>query len=188
MRRCLRYGAAASRGSVRTRRNSFATRMRSTWRRRKQRVRRCCASRTARHIVDVMHAKQPDVVMLFYLLGETNLRALLAQAGYAFDAAAARRTLEYYLVRMTHESSLSQMVCAGALARGQPARSWQYFSNALTTDVTPREGSAQEGLHLGALAGALDVVVRHMAASTSKTTCCSSIPHGRANCRQRACR
>ncbi|MEM5389915.1 glycosyl hydrolase family 65 protein [Paraburkholderia phymatum] len=106
-------------------------------------------------------AKQPDVVMLFHLLGETNLRALLAQAGYAFDAAAARRTLEYYLARMTHESSLSQVGCAGALARGQPERSWQYFSNALTTDVTPREGSAHEGLHLGALAGALDVVVRH---------------------------
>ncbi|SEJ79123.1 Glycosyl hydrolase family 65 central catalytic domain-containing protein [Paraburkholderia diazotrophica] len=106
-------------------------------------------------------SKQPDVVMLFYLLGETKLRELLAQAGYAFDATAARRTLDYYLARMTHESSLSQVVCAGALARGQPERSWAYFSNALATDVTPLEGSAHEGLHLGALAGTLDVVVRH---------------------------
>ncbi|CAD6561320.1 glycoside hydrolase family 65 protein [Paraburkholderia sabiae] len=107
--------------------------------------------------------KQPDVIMLFYLLGETRLRLLLEQAGYRFDEAAARRTLDHYLVRLTHESSLSKVACAGALARHDSNLSLRYFMDALGTDMTPCSGSAHEGLHLGALAGGLDVIVRRYA-------------------------
>ncbi|MEX3956460.1 glycoside hydrolase family 65 protein [Trinickia sp. EG282A] len=106
-------------------------------------------------------AKQPDVLMLNYLLGDDTLQALLQRLGYAFDDDAARRTVGYYIDRMTHESTLSRISCAGALARIDSDRSWQYFVDALRVDVDPQAGSSpQEGLHLGAFAAVLDVLQR----------------------------
>lgn len=106
-------------------------------------------------------AKQPDVLMLTYLLGDETLRALLERLGYAFDDDRARRTIDYYIERMTHESTLSRISCAGALARIDPERSWRYFVDALRVDVDPQAGSSpEEGLHLGAFAAVLDVLQR----------------------------
>jgi trehalose/maltose hydrolase-like predicted phosphorylase len=107
--------------------------------------------------------KQPDVLMLFYLLREQGLRTLLDRAGYRFGRAAAQRSLEQCLVRMTHESSLSRVVCAGALAEADPRKSVAFFYGALETDQTPASGSAHEGLHLGSHAGLLDVILHHYA-------------------------
>ncbi|WP_462379880.1 glycosyl hydrolase family 65 protein [Pseudomonas sp. Marseille-QA0892] len=106
--------------------------------------------------------KQADVLMLAYLFTPHELEALFARLGYVLDDDAARRTVEYYMARITHESSLSTVVCAGALARIDPAASWACFRECLDVDLAaPPEGGTREGIHLGAMAGSLDVLQRH---------------------------
>ncbi len=106
--------------------------------------------------------KQPDALMLLFLLGQKELEALLADMGYAFDNEAARRTLDYYLQRTTHESSLSKVVCAGALTHADLIRSYQHFQEALGVDTDPQASdSTAEGMHLGALGGTIGLVMMH---------------------------
>lgn len=106
--------------------------------------------------------KQADVLMLVYLFSPFELEALFARLGYAMDESAIRRTVEYYMARITHESSLSTVVCAGALARIDPAASWGCFRECLDVDLAaPSDGGTREGIHLGAMAGSLDVLQRH---------------------------
>lgn len=104
--------------------------------------------------------KQADVLMLIHLLGFAELQALLEHMGYGFSADDGRRTAAHYLQRITHESSLSRVVCAGALAHLDPGRSWRHYHEALHTDLG--FGSrAGDGLHLGEMAGTLDLLLRH---------------------------
>jgi len=106
--------------------------------------------------------KQPDTMMLLHLLGEEELSSMVNGFGYALDEAAIRRTVEHDLARTAHASSLSDAVCAGALARLDPARSWTYFRETLhPSDDPATHSSAAEGLHLGTMAGMLDVLQRH---------------------------
>jgi trehalose/maltose hydrolase-like predicted phosphorylase len=106
--------------------------------------------------------KQADVLMLLYLLVPGDLIALVREMGYPMDAMQLRRTVSYYLDRISHESSLSRVVCAGALARLDPAASWRFFQRSLCIDLdVSNSTSAEEGLHLGAMAGTLDVLQRH---------------------------
>ncbi|GGJ99560.1 glycoside hydrolase family 65 protein [Pseudomonas matsuisoli] len=106
--------------------------------------------------------KQADVLMLAYLFTVPELNALILRLGYAVDEDAARRTIDYYMARITHESSLSQVVCAGALARTDPEASWSCFTQCLDVDLcSPSDGGTREGVHLGAMAGSLDVLQRH---------------------------
>ncbi len=107
-------------------------------------------------------AKQPDVLMLPYLFAPEELRGLFQRLGYSPDPEAERRTLAFHLARLAHESSLSKMVCAGALAEAEPSLAWTCFQECLRVDVDARADSGtREGVHLGALAGALDVLQRH---------------------------
>jgi len=106
--------------------------------------------------------KQADVLMAYYLLPRQTLQRMLERLGYPHDDASARRTLAYHLARITHESSLSKVVCAGALAVIDREASWSYFEQALQTDLgSPGNGGTQEGVHLGAMCGSLDVLQRH---------------------------
>ncbi len=106
--------------------------------------------------------KQADVLMLFHLLRPASLEALLARLGYRLRPGWARATLDFHLARISHESTLSRPVCAGALAAVDPERSWRYYLQALETDLGPgREASTHQGLHLGAMAGTLEVLQRH---------------------------
>ena len=106
--------------------------------------------------------KQADVLMAYYLLPRQTLQRILKRLGCPHDDASTRRTLAYHLARITHESSLSKVVCAGALAVIDREASWSYFQEALDTDLgSPGNGGTQEGVHLGAMSGALDVLQRH---------------------------
>ena len=106
--------------------------------------------------------KQADVLMLLYLLRPGELIGLIRGMGYAFDGDAIARTVEFHLARVSHESSLSRVVCAGALAEIDPKRSWEFFERSLLIDIDASNSrSAEEGLHLGAMAGTLDVLQRH---------------------------
>jgi beta-phosphoglucomutase family hydrolase len=106
-------------------------------------------------------SKQADVLMLFYLFRAEELRALFGRMGYEFDPAVIPRTIEYYEARTSHGSTLSQIVTARVLARSDRAGSWDLFRTALSTDVDDLQGgTTAEGIHLGAMAGTVDLVQR----------------------------
>jgi trehalose/maltose hydrolase-like predicted phosphorylase len=106
-------------------------------------------------------SKQADVLMLFYLLSAEELRGLLDRLGYRLEPAAIRRNVDYYLRRTSHGSTLSGVVNAWVLARSDRRRSWRFFTEALASDVHDVQGgTTAEGIHLGAMAGTVDLVQR----------------------------
>jgi trehalose/maltose hydrolase-like predicted phosphorylase len=69
-------------------------------------------------------SKQADVLMLLYLLSTDELRSIFERLGYAFEPDAIPRTIDYYLRRTSHGSTLSRVVHAWVLARSDRERSW----------------------------------------------------------------
>ncbi|HSU35453.1 MAG TPA: HAD-IA family hydrolase [Propionibacteriaceae bacterium] len=106
-------------------------------------------------------AKQPDILMLFYLLSAEDLRDTLGRLGYDFSKTAVRETVDFYLARTSHGSTLSRPVCAWLLARADRAGSWSFFNEALDSDLADiQRGTTREGIHLGAMAGTVDLILR----------------------------
>jgi len=106
-------------------------------------------------------AKQADTVMLFYLLSATELRRLFTRLGYEYGADTARKNIAYYDQRTSHGSTLSFVTHAGVLAPIDPESSWERFLVALKSDVEDIQGgTTQEGIHMGVMAGTLDLVQR----------------------------
>lgn len=106
-------------------------------------------------------AKQPDVLMLLYLFSAEELRGLLDDMGYAFPPEAVVRTVAFYLARSTHGSTLSNVVHSWVEARRDRAQSWSFLLQALECDLGDvQTGSTHEGIHLGAMAGSIDMIVR----------------------------
>ncbi|MEU7834844.1 glycosyl hydrolase family 65 protein [Nonomuraea sp. NPDC049129] len=65
------------------------------------------------------------------------------------------------LDRTSHGSTLSAVVHAWVLSRSDRARSWQFFAEALFGDINDIQGgTTAEGIHLGAMAGTLDLLQR----------------------------
>ena len=60
--------------------------------------------------------------MLLLLLSRSELRALLRDLGYEVTADQIARTIDYYLERTSHGSTLSGVVHAWVLARLDPER------------------------------------------------------------------
>ncbi|HEX6758837.1 MAG TPA: beta-phosphoglucomutase family hydrolase [Propionibacteriaceae bacterium] len=109
-------------------------------------------------------AKQADVLMLLYLLGPDGLRDMLDRLGYPTMPDQLRRTVDYYLARTAHGSTLSRVVHASVLARMDRTRAWQTFRDALAADLDDTQGgTTSEGIHLGAMAGTVDIVTRAFA-------------------------
>ena len=105
--------------------------------------------------------KQPDTLMLLYLLSAEELRGVLARLGYSLDGDAIRETVEYYSRRVCHGSSLSRIVHAWVTSRLDRAASWRYLHDALAADFADAgAGSTGEGIHLGAMAGTVDLLAR----------------------------
>ena len=106
-------------------------------------------------------SKQADVLMLLYLLSEDELRELLARPGYELAPDAIPRTIAYYLARTSHGSTLSSVVDAWVLTRSERERAWKFLLEALESDVSDVQGgTTAEGVHLGAMAGTVDIVQR----------------------------
>ena len=106
-------------------------------------------------------AKQPDVLMLFYLLTADELHRIMRSLGYAWLPERIPDTIAYYRERTSHGSTLSAVVTAWLLARSDRARSWSLFEHALNSDITDIQGgTTPEGIHLGAMTGTLDLVQR----------------------------
>jgi alpha,alpha-trehalase len=106
-------------------------------------------------------SKQPDVLMLLYLLSRDELCGLLANMGYEVTEEQLARTVDYYLARTSHGSTLSSVVTAWVLARYDPDEAWQCLQRALQSDIADVQGgTTAEGIHLGAMAGTVDLVLR----------------------------
>lgn len=106
-------------------------------------------------------SKQPDVLMLFYLLSADELREVFSRLGYEFDGEAIPRNIAYYQGRTAHGSTLSRVVMSWILSRADRVGSWDLFRTALASDVEDIQGgTTREGIHLGAMAGTVDLVQR----------------------------
>ncbi len=106
-------------------------------------------------------AKQADTLMLFYLFSEPELRELIERLGYEYTTDTMRRNLDYYEARTSHGSTLSKTVQAWLVSRVDREQSWGIFRDALRSDVADVQGgTTEEGIHLGAMAGTVDLVQR----------------------------
>jgi len=106
-------------------------------------------------------AKQADTVLLFFLFSPEEIRRMFERLDYAWDDDSARRNIDYYDQRTSHGSTLSYIAHAGVLARIDPERSWERFLVALESDVGDVQGgTTKEGIHLGVMAGTVDLIQR----------------------------
>ncbi len=109
-------------------------------------------------------AKQADTVMLFFLFSGAELREIFGRLGYDYGPDTAARNVAYYDRRTSHGSTLSFVTHAGVLAALDPASSWDRFLVALRSDAEDIQGgTTKEGIHLGVMAGTLDVMQRYYA-------------------------
>jgi len=106
-------------------------------------------------------SKQADALMLLFLLSRDELRELLGSLGYEVSADQLERTVTYHLAHTSHGSTLSGVVSAWVLARYEPEQAWQFLLRALESDIADVQGgTTAEGIHLGAMAGTVDIVLR----------------------------
>ena len=106
-------------------------------------------------------SKQADALMLFFLFPEEELRRLFERLGYEYAPDTASKNIAYYEPRTTHGSTLSFVVHAAILADVDPERAWEMFMNALESDVGDIQGgTTKEGIHMGVMAGTLDLIQR----------------------------
>ncbi|WP_052469268.1 glycosyl hydrolase family 65 protein [Pseudomonas massiliensis] len=107
-------------------------------------------------------SKQADTLMLLHLFSPQAIRELVLSLGYAAPQENGREAVAYHLSRISHESSLSHTVCAGAMAHVDMGKSWRFFGQCLGTDLgAAADSGTVEGVHLAAMSGALDVLQRH---------------------------
>ena len=106
-------------------------------------------------------SKQADVLMLFYLFSPEQLSQLFQQLGYPFTDETISKNIAYYMERTSHGSTLSRVVNSWVLARSDRATSWKLFTEALQSDIADIQGgTTREGIHLGAMAGVVDLMQR----------------------------
>ncbi|MFJ6262824.1 HAD-IA family hydrolase [Rhodococcus erythropolis] len=111
--------------------------------------------------VNYQATKQADVLMLLYLFPAEVLTELITRLGYSFDPMSIPRTVDYYVQRTSHGSTLSRVAHTWVLARGNRSQSWEMLTQALSTDLSDSQGgTTREGIHLGAMAGSIDILQR----------------------------
>ncbi len=105
--------------------------------------------------------KQADVLMLFYLLPFDDLENIFSQLGYHFSEEMIAKNIAHYEKVTSHGSTLSKLVHSWVMARSDRSKSWHNFRKALMSDFKDiRGGTTSEGIHLGAMAGTIDLMQR----------------------------
>jgi trehalose/maltose hydrolase-like predicted phosphorylase len=105
--------------------------------------------------------KQADVLMLFYLFSSDRLLQIFHQMGYDFEAKDIPKNIKYYQEITSHGSTLSQVIFSWIKARSDREGSWLSFRKALMSDFSDVQGgTTPEGIHLGAMAGTVDLIQR----------------------------
>ena len=106
-------------------------------------------------------SKQADVLMLFYLFSRTEIMDIFQKLGYDFSEELIWKNIQYYKKRTTHGSTLSRLVFSWILLKYDKQKSWQNFEEVLVSDFEDIQGgTTPEGIHLGAMAGSLDLIQR----------------------------
>lgn len=109
-------------------------------------------------------AKQADVLMLFYMLSPLELGRLCQQLGHQLPADATEQHVNYYRERTSHGSTLSKVVHAAVVDRFDRDFAWQLFLGVLRSDIEDVQGgTTPEGIHLGSMAGSVDIALRQYA-------------------------
>jgi len=104
-------------------------------------------------------SKQADVLMLFYLFSAEELKEIFQRLGYDFPSDTIPKNIEYYIERTSHGSTLSRVVHSWVLARSDRERSWRFCKEALGSDYMDIQGgTTPEGIHLGAMAGSVNII------------------------------
>jgi len=110
-------------------------------------------------------SKQADVLMLFYVLNEKELKQLLTRLGYSLTKSMIKKNFDYYFPRTSHGSSLSMVVHAYvADLIGNKDEAMDNFLVALRSDIyDTQRGTTQEGIHAGVMGATLDLFLRMFA-------------------------
>ncbi|HSI71063.1 MAG TPA: glycosyl hydrolase family 65 protein [Gillisia sp.] len=109
-------------------------------------------------------SKQADVLMLFYLFSRDELRQIFKKLGIEFTEDQIRDNVQYYKERTSHGSTLSRLVFSWILSKFDEEMSWQNFETLIVSDFEDIQGgTTPEGIHLGAMAGSLDLIQRNFA-------------------------
>lgn len=109
-------------------------------------------------------SKQADVTMLLYLFRQEELLGLFERLGYELGEEDLLANVEYYQARTSHGSTLSRVVFTSAMHRHDPEGGGRLFLAALESDLCDIQGgTTEEGVHLGAMAGTIDIVTRYYA-------------------------
>jgi trehalose/maltose hydrolase-like predicted phosphorylase len=110
---------------------------------------------------DYKISKQADVLMIFYLFSREEIEEIFHRLGYPFSPDLIFKNVHYYNQRTSHGSSLSWVTHAWVLARADRQRSWELTKAALSIDLSDvQDGTTREGIHLGAMAGTVDLIQR----------------------------
>jgi len=110
---------------------------------------------------DYKVSKQADVLMIFYLFSSDEIGHMFDRLGYKFTPDMILHNIQYYMRRTSHGSTLSWVAHAWVLARADRQRSWQLARKALDADIADIQGgTTKEGIHLGAMAGTVDLMQR----------------------------
>lgn len=105
--------------------------------------------------------KQADVLMLYYLFSFEELKEGFKRLGYELDQSHVKSNIDYHLSISTNGSSLSKIVHAWVISHYDKEKSWEWFKNSLEEDFKfSDESTTSEGIHLGAMAGTIDLVQR----------------------------
>ncbi len=92
--------------------------------------------------------KQPDVLMLMYLLPAD------------FSQTAKHANYEFYEPRTLHKSSLSPSIHAiMGIEVGDPQRAVQYFEHSAFVDLADNQGNTAEGMHIASAGGTWQALV-----------------------------
>jgi trehalose/maltose hydrolase-like predicted phosphorylase len=95
------------------------------------------------------------------LFSAERLAQLFEHLDYPFEPEMIPRNIEYYLRRTSHGSTLSAIVNSWVQARGDRQRSWRWFEAAVRSDLADVQGgTTKEGIHMGAMAGTVDLIQR----------------------------
>jgi kojibiose phosphorylase len=97
---------------------------------------------------DTMLLKQPDVVMLTYMLPDE------------FTTDVKRANFDFYEARTLHKSSLSPAIHAiMGIEVGDATRAVQYFFRSALVDLTDNQGNTAEGMHIASAGGTWQALV-----------------------------
>jgi trehalose/maltose hydrolase-like predicted phosphorylase len=117
-----------------------------------------------RSVNDVRASKQADVLMLLYVLSVDELADVLSGLGYDLHRSAVPEMVDFYLARTSHGSTLSSLVHSWVLTRSRRDRrteALELLLDVVHSDVDDVQGGTTgEGVHLAAMCGGADLLLR----------------------------